>query len=109
MTYIHHHREIPDPHLASRNLAMHIALQVVAELLCYRVHQNYLCKMKWNCDVTAKHKNKNAVVGRHCGAPCCLACETVSLLPLGLALPKASCFFSHLSSRVRACHIAKLI
>lgn len=46
--------------LASRNLAVHLMQQVVAELLDHSILQNYFCRIKWNCGVTVP---KNMVAG----------------------------------------------
>lgn len=102
----HSHWDIKDLVLASRNLAVRLVHQIVAELLYHGTLQNYFCRIKWNCGVTVP---KNTMVDWHWGAPHCLACEAVSLLCLGLAFPKASCFSSCLSSLLRACHVTKLI
>lgn len=53
-SFAHSHWEALSVLLASRNLAMHVAHRVEAELLYHSIQQNYLYKMKWNCDVTAR-------------------------------------------------------
>jgi len=44
---------------------MHTAHQVEAKLLYHSVQQNCFYKMKWNCDVTAKKKQKWADTVEH--------------------------------------------